>query len=287
MRVAMIGAGGTMGRGMSLNLLRAGIEVRAWNRSAEKLGPLEEKGASGFTTAAEAAEDADLVITMLSDTDAVLDVMTGREGVLGGVADGTVWVQSSTIGIEGIERCRELADREGLILIDAPVLGTKKPAEEGELVILASGPPNSRERVEPIFEAIGKRTVWVDEEPGAASRLKVVVNSWIVSVVEGTAEAIALAEGLGLDPSLVLDALSGGTLDLPYMQMKGKMMIDRDFPVSFRLALAAKDARLSVEAAGKAGLDLPMLRAISERMAETAEEHGDEDLAAAFLGVAP
>jgi 3-hydroxyisobutyrate dehydrogenase len=119
---------------------------------------------------------------------------------------------------------------------------------------------------------------------GAASRLKVVVNSWIVSVVEGTAETIALAEGLGLDPALPLDVLSGGTLDLPYMQMKGKMMIDRDFPVSFRLDLAAKDARLSVEAAQAAGVDLPMVRAIADRMSETAEEHGEKDVAAAFLG---
>jgi 3-hydroxyisobutyrate dehydrogenase len=121
-----------MGLGISMNLLAAGIEVRAWNRSPEKVKMLEGEGAAVVATPAEAARDADVVLTVLSDTGAVLEVMEGDEGVLAGASPGTTWVQSSTIGIEGIERCRELAEREGLALFDAPVLGTKKPAEEGD-----------------------------------------------------------------------------------------------------------------------------------------------------------
>jgi 3-hydroxyisobutyrate dehydrogenase len=166
------------------------------------------------------------------------------------------------------------------------VLGTKQPAEEGKLVVLASGPDDARERAKPVFDAIGQRTIWVGEA-GQASRLKLVVNVWIVSVVEGAAEALALAEGLGVDPKLLLEAVSGGSLDMPYLQMKGGMMIDRSFDPSFRLSLAAKDARLAAQAAEEHGLDLPMVEAIAARMTAASDDYGDEDLSATFLASAP
>jgi 3-hydroxyisobutyrate dehydrogenase len=158
-----------------------------------------------------------------------------------------------TSGIEGIDRWAELAEKRGLVLVDTPVSGTKQPAEQGELVVMASGAEDVRERVKPIFDAVGMETMWVGAERGAGSRLKVVVNGWIVTVVEGAAEMLALAEALGLD--------------LPYLQMKGKAMLERDFTTSFRLALAAKDADLAVRAAASAELELPMLKAISRRFA--------------------
>ncbi len=191
-----------------------------------------------------------------------------------------------TIGIDGTDRCPRLARRHELAFVDAPVLGTKAPAEAGELIVLAAGPEEARARLEGIFDAVGKRTVWVGEA-GAATRLKIAINSWIVTVVEGTAETIALAEGLGVDPRQVLDAISGGPLDLPYMRIKAEAMLKREFPPSFRLALAAKDARLAVDAAREAGLDLAALEAIAARMDEAAGEHGDEDLAATHLASAP
>jgi 3-hydroxyisobutyrate dehydrogenase len=285
--VAVLGAGGTMGRGMALNLLETGFEVRAWNRSAEKLQPVIDEGATVCETPAEAAFGAGVLLTILSDADAVASVMEGDDGALSAAGESAAWVQASTIGIAGTERCAELAARTNTTFFDAPVLGTKKPAEDGELIVLASGPERLRELVDPVFAAIGKRTLWVGEEPGQGTRLKVAVNSWIVSVTEGTAESLALAEALGLDPSLVLDAVEGGPLDLPYMRVKGEAMIEREFEPSFRLALAAKDARLSVEAARSAGVELPMLEAIAERMTKAAEEHGDRDMAATFLASAP
>jgi 3-hydroxyisobutyrate dehydrogenase len=281
--VALLGAGGTMGRGMARNLAGAGFDVRAWNRTAAKIEDLAaEERIEAFATAADAATGADVVITMLTDGDAVLAAMEGDDGGAAGAARGAVWAQMSTIGVEGSERCAELAAANGLALVDAPVLGTKKPAEEGQLVVLASGPEEARAAVEPIFDAVGKKTLWAGET-GAGSRLKVVVNSWIVSVVEGTAEMLSLAQGTGVEPSQVFEALDGGTLDLPYMRMKGQAMLDRDFTPSFALGLAAKDARLARDAAERAGLELPALAAIAAHMTAAAEEHGDEDLAAVYL----
>jgi 3-hydroxyisobutyrate dehydrogenase len=278
-QVAFLGAGGTMGLPMARNLAGAGFEVRAWNRSREKAEPLAGDGVSVADTAADAVSGSDAIITMLSDADAVADAVSDA---LGQASEGAIWVQTSTVGIEGCERLAELARQHGLIFVDAPVLGTKKPAEDAQLVVLASGPADARERVEPLFDTVGKKTMWVGEA-GAGSSLKVVVNAWIVSVVEGAAETIALAEGLDLDPGMFLEAVSGGPLDLPYLQMKAKAMIDRQFDPSFSLALAAKDARLVQEAADRNGLDLPVLAAIRRRLGEGTEEHGDKDLAATFL----
>lgn len=284
--VALIGAGGTMGRGMARNLARAGLEVRAWNRTAERLEPIAgESGITACLTATEAADGADAILTILSDGDAVLDSMGGPEGAAAGAADGTIWLQMSTIGTPGIERCAELAEGEGLVLVDAPVLGTKKPAEEGELIVFAAGPEEVRETVAPVLEAVGKKTVWLGDV-GAATRLKIAINTWIVGAVEGTAEMLALARAVGVDPEDVLGAIAGGPLDLPYMRLKAQMMLSGEFDPSFRLALAAKDARLAVEAAREAGLELPMLEANAEHVARAAEEHGDADLAATYLAIA-
>jgi 3-hydroxyisobutyrate dehydrogenase len=194
--VAVLGAGGTMGLPMARNLARAGLDVRAWNRSSEKAQPLTEDGAVVASTPAEAVQGAAVIVTMLTDADAVLESIDGEQGALSAAGDSTIWVQMSTIGEAGTERCAELARQRGVGYVDAPVLGTKQPAEEGKLVVLASGPEDLRERVAPVFDAVGQRTLWVGEA-GQGTRLKLVTNSWIVTVVEGVAETVVLAEGLG------------------------------------------------------------------------------------------
>jgi 3-hydroxyisobutyrate dehydrogenase len=279
--VAVLGAGGMMGLPMARNLARAGIDVRAWNRTREKAEPLAEDGVAVCDSPREAAEGAAIVLTMLGDDDAVVSAAGDALG-----ANPEVWLQMSTLGIEGTERCTRLAAERDVAFVDAPVLGTVAPAEQGELVVLASGPADLRDRLVPVFDAVGKRTVWAGPA-GAGSRLKLATNTWILAVVEGAAETLALAEGIGVDPASVLDALSGGPLDMPYLQMKGAMMIQRDFPASFKLALAAKDAGLVADAARGHGLDLPLVDTVREQMARVAEEHGDEDMAATFLASAP
>jgi 3-hydroxyisobutyrate dehydrogenase len=192
----------------------------------------------------------------------------------------------STIGESGTERCADLAGRRDVVLVDAPVLGTRQPAEQRKLVVLASGPATVKNRVQPIFDALGQKTIWVGEA-GAGSRLKLVTNNWVLTVTEGTAETIALAEGLGLDPQLFFDAVEGGTLDLPYLHFKGEAILNRDFTPYFRLRLAAKDAALVTEAAERHHVDVPLARLLRDRLAEGAREHGDWDMAATYLSSAP
>jgi 3-hydroxyisobutyrate dehydrogenase len=281
--VAVLGAGGTMGKEMARNAAAVGLTVHAWNRTAVKLeGLAGDAGVEAFATAREAVADVDAVVTMLTDADATLAAMSGPDGGAAG-SEGAVWVQMGTIGVAGTERCAELARDRGLVFVDAPVLGTKGPAEEGKLVVLASGPEGPREGLEPLFDAVGQRTIWVGEA-GAGSRLKVVVNAWLCAVVEGAAEMLRLATALGLEPGLALDAIEDGPLDSPYLRMKGEAMVKGEFAPSFRLALAAKDARLALAAGEEAGAEIPAIRAIAEQLTAVAEGHPDEDVAVAILG---
>jgi 3-hydroxyisobutyrate dehydrogenase len=275
-----------MGLPMARNMAKAGIEVRAWNRSREKAEPLAEAGVAVADTAGEAASGASVVLTILSDTDAVISTMEGSDGALAGAEQGAIWLQMSTIGIEGTERCATLAEQHGLVLVDAPVVGTKQPAEQGKLTVLASGPEDARAPCEPIFDAVAQKALWLGEA-GTGTRMKLVINSWLLSLVEGLGETIAFAEGIDIDPAQFLETISGGPIDNAYAQMKGSMMIEHSFEPAFKLELAAKDAGLVLEAIERHDLDLPMLEAIRARLDEAAEEHGEKDMAATYLASAP
>jgi 3-hydroxyisobutyrate dehydrogenase len=284
--VAVIGAGGVMGLPIARNLARAGFPVRAWNRTAAKLEPLaDEPGVEICGEPAAAAAGSDIFISLLSDAAVTLDAMAFLEVAEGGdaPAPGAIWVQSATIGPEGTGSCAALAAAAGVGLVDAPLLGTKEPAEAGKLVVLAAGPESLAPRLEPLFEAIGRRTIWVDPEPGAASRLKLAINTWILALAEASAETVALAGGLGVDPELLFDALTGTPLDSPYLRGKGAAMLARDFEPTLSLTLAAKDAGLAADAGRAAGLDLPLLDAVRGRLEEAAWVHGEEDVGATYL----
>jgi len=281
--VAVLGAGGTMGKGIARNAAAADIDVHAWNRTQDKLADLRGvEDIEIFATAREAAAGADVVVTVLSDIDATLAAMSGQDGGAAG-SEGAIWVQMGTIGVEGSERCADLARDRGLEYVDAPVLGTKGPAEDGQLVVLASGPEGPRDQLEPFFDAIGKRTIWLGAA-GQGSKLKVVVNSWLCTLTEGTAEMLRLAAALGLEPRLALDAIGDGPLDAPYMRMKGEAMLAGDYTPAFRLALATKDARLAARAGADAGAEIPAIEAVAAQMEAVAAAHPDEDVAALFRG---
>ncbi len=279
--VAVLGTG-IMGAPMARNLAAAGHAVRAWNRTEDKARALEQDGASVARSPAEAAREADVVVTMLAEGDAVERVMTGDDGALFAMRDDAVWAQMSTVGLIATERLAALSLEAGRAYVDAPVLGTKAPAEAGELVVLASGPEHVRDRCAPVFEAVGRATRWLGEEPGLGTRAKLVLNAWVVELVGATAEAIRLARALDLDPSLYLDIISGGPLDSAYAQVKGKAMIeDATQEASFPLRLAHKDIGLVREAAAARHLTLPMVEALADSFARAEElGHGDEDLAA-------
>jgi 3-hydroxyisobutyrate dehydrogenase len=283
--VAFLGTG-TMGLPMARNLLKGALQVRAWNRSPERARPLAEDGADVADDPRRAADGAEILVTMLSDADAVIE---SASEALDALADGAVWAQMSTIGIEGTERCREIAHRAGVALVDAPVLGTREPAEQAKLVILAAGDAGALERCAPLFDAVGARTISLGDAPGAGTRCKVVVNSWIVGVVGVLAETVSLAQALGVDPARFFEAVEGGPLDLPYARMKSKLMIDRSFDdPAFRLALSRKDADLVLAACGEVGLELPIMEAVARRLRRAEDDgHGDEDMAATYWVSAP
>jgi 3-hydroxyisobutyrate dehydrogenase len=269
--VAVLGTG-TMGAPMVRNLVGAGFEVRAWNRSPEKA---EGLGATACGDAAEAIRGAEVVVTMLSDGDAV-DAALDAAGEL---PDGAVWAQMSTVGVAAAERLAQRAG--GAAYVDAPVVGTKQPAEQGELVVLASGPDDALERCAPVFDAVGKQTVRLGEA-GAGNRMKVVINTWLVGLVETLAESIALAERIGVDPARFIETIEGGPLFAPYAKLKGTAMIEESFDPSFALGLAAKDARLAQQAARDVDLDVPLVDAVVAALERGVEAgHGDLDLAAA------
>jgi 3-hydroxyisobutyrate dehydrogenase len=276
LRVAVLGTG-IMGAPMARNLAAAGHQVRAYNRSRERAQPLAGDGVTVCDSASEAAEGAHVVVTMLADGDAVAAVMDGIE-----LPGGAVWAQMSTVGIEATNGLIARAGELGVPLVDAPVLGTKAPAEQGELTVLAAGDPAARETCAPVFDAVGARTVVLGDEPGAATRMKLVVNTWLVALVEGLSESVALAEALGVEPGQFLEIIDGGPMGPPYAKLKGTMMLERSYAPSFTLALAAKDARLALEAGREAGLELPALAAIRDQLERGVElGHGDDDMAAA------
>ncbi|MEJ2888935.1 NAD(P)-dependent oxidoreductase [Actinomycetospora aeridis] len=277
MTVAILGTG-IMGAGMARSLLREGHDVTVWNRSTEKAKPLADDGARVADTAADAVAGADVVITMLFDTDAVAQTI---EPALAAFGEDAVWVQASTVGIEGTARLTSLADDAGVAFLDTPMLGTKAPAENGQLVVLASGASSLRDRVQPVFDAIGSRTQWVSETVGDASRLKLAINAWIGVMVNGIAQSIALARGLGIDPQQFLDAVDGGAVNAPYVQLKGKAMIDGDYTPSFELDGVIKDTDLITAALREAGVDTTLATAVRDRLATASSGgHGSEDMAA-------
>jgi len=201
-------------------------------------------------------------------------------GAAEALAPGTLWLQMSTVGIEATERLAQLADRAGLVFVDAPVLGTKGPAEQGALVVLASGPDAARERCAPLFDAVAAKVHWVGPA-GQGSRLKLVVNHWLLGMVGLLAETLAFADCAGVDPELFFEAIDGGPVGTPYAQLKGHAMVADDHPASFPLRLAAKDLDLIRVVADSAGLELGVLGSVARRFADAVEAgHGDDDVAA-------
>ncbi|MPY63879.1 NAD(P)-dependent oxidoreductase [Streptomyces spongiae] len=281
--VTVLGTG-IMGAAMARNLARAGHGVRVWNRSRAKAEPLAADGAHVADTPAEAVRDADVVLTMLYDGPAALDVMKQAAGAL---RPGAAWVQSTTAGIDAIAELADFAREHRLVFYDAPMLGTRQPAEAGQLTVLAAGPVEGRDAVAPVFDAVGARTVWTGEDgaAGSATRLKLVANSWVLAATSATGEVLALAQALGVDPQGFFDAIAGGPLDMGYLRAKAGLILDDKLsPASFAVTTAVKDARLIVAAGEQNGVRLDVAAASAERLARAAEQgHGDEDMAAAYF----
>lgn len=278
--VAVLGTG-IIGAAVARNLRKHGFVVRAWNRTAQKAQALAASDVEVFGTAQEAVKGADIVLTSLKDGPAVREALQATAPAL---SKGAAWVQLSTVGIDANEELAALARRHGLAFYDAPVQGTRQPAEQGQLVILASGPLEGRAVVQPVFDAIGKRTLWVSEQAGDSSRLKLALNSWAFALTHGIAESLAIAKGLGVDPALVVDVVKGGPMDSGYFQLKAAAILAGDYTTSFSVANAVKDSQLVVDAARNAGVQVDTAVAGLERFRRARDAgHGDKDMAASYL----
>jgi 3-hydroxyisobutyrate dehydrogenase len=284
-RVAVIGTG-TMGTAMGRRLLEAGMDVDVWSRHAASTTPLVDLGATAYEDAPDAVKGADVVITMLPAAEATADVMFSGEA-LGAMAPESTWVQMATIGVDATERLASqvLTRRPGVTFVDAPVSGSREPAEHGQLLILASGPERAAESLEPVFDVLGRATLWLGPA-GAGSRMKMVLNTWLAFQTEGAAESAALAERLGVPSPALFDALRDNPLASPYALAKLSKMVERDFHADFSLDWALKDLDLAAAEAG-AGV-APVAEAIADRWRGLVH-HGSSglDVSAARNGLGP
>jgi 3-hydroxyisobutyrate dehydrogenase len=281
--VAVIGAG-IMGSAMTRNLVAAGVNTHVWDRSASATAPLADAGAVVAASARDAIGDAGVVITMLPTAD-VLDSVIFGAGVADAFADGSVWAQMGTIGVEATVRTRDrlAALRPGVMFVDAPVSGSKGPAQQGQLLILASGPTAAADVVRPVFDVLGRKTVWLGET-GKGSQMKLVVNAYMSILIEGVAETLELADRLHIGHQQFEEVIEGGPLDAPIADAKLHKMDQRDFAAEFPLEWALKDVDLAIGAAH--GDTPPLLAALSSQWhAAVAAGHGRQDISAARLAL--
>lgn len=288
MRVTLLGTG-VMGVGMVHALLRAGHTVTAWNRTAAKAAPLAGDGARVATDLADALAGAEVVVTMLFDAATVHDVLAGPLAE-GAWPAGAVWLQTTTAGLDGTARLAALAAEHGVAFVDAPVLGTAGPAEQGALQVFCSGDPALEARVGPVLAAIGSRSEWLGPDAGRASGFKLVANAWIATITAATGQSVALARALDLDPRTFLDAIARGPMNSEYAQLKGTAMIDAAGgdgygDVQFTVAGARKDAGLVADALAAHGLRTDLADGVVATLAAAVDAgHGEADMAAVVEG---
>jgi 3-hydroxyisobutyrate dehydrogenase len=280
---AVLGTG-IMGSAMARNLLAARLPTTVWDRSPSVTAPLSEAGARVAASPEDAVNGASVVITMLPTADVVPSVIFDG-GMATAFTDGAVWAQMGTIGVTATTqiagRLGEL--RPDVMFVDAPVSGSKGPAEAGQLLILAAGPPAAETIVSPVFSAIGRKTVWLGPA-GQGSRMKLVVNAYMSILIEGVAEALELADRLGVDSAALAEAIEGGPLDAPIADAKLHKMEEGDFAPEFPLEWALKDVDLAIDVAG--GEPPPLLAALSRQWRAAVDAgHGREDVSAARLAL--
>jgi len=264
-KVAVLGLG-TMGAAMARRISGAGMATTVWNRTAGRAAAFAGGPAQVADDPAGAVAGADVVLTMLFDADAVQAVIAEA---LPAMAPHAIWLQCSTVGVEAADRFATAAAAAGIGFVDAPVLGTKAPAEAGTLTALLAGTDEDLAVVEPVVAAIASKTVRAGSAAPAASALKLAMNAWIATITAGIAQSLTIADRLGLDPALVLEALHGAAADSPYAQLKGGAMLTHGFDAQFEVVGLLKDVRLAREATP--GMPQQLLAALDELYAAAAD----------------
>ncbi len=262
MRIGFVGLG-SMGLPMALSLVRAGHQVTAWNRTASGGDAVRDAGGRVARSAAEAAAEAEVLVTMLADDRAVEGVVFGEEaapeGVLRALPRGAVHASGSTISVALSRRLAQAHEAAGQAFVAMPVFGRPQAAEARKLTVVAAGPAEARERCRPVFEAIGQATHELGDDATAANVVKLAGNFLIAAMMEGLAEAYALARKSGIEAKQLLEIVNGGLIRSPLYESYGTLMAEERFePAGFKLRLGLKDVRLALAAADAAAVPMPL-----------------------------
>ena len=281
MNVGFIGLG-IMGSRMAANLLKAGHDLTVHNRTKEKAEELLERGATWAASPAAVVQEVDILITMLAHPEAVEETALGDEGFLVTMREGQLWVDSSTLNPSFSKRMAKEANARGIRFLDAPVSGTKAPAESGDLTFFVGGSEEDVSRAQPLFEAMGKATKHVGDN-GMGTSLKVVVNHMLATSMAAFAEGVAFGEGLGLSQEVLFDTLIGGPLVPAFMGAKREKLEAGDYTPDFPLKWMQKDMQMVATAAYDAGVPMPLANLTKELyQAAVRRGHGDEDFSAIY-----
>ena len=272
-RVGLIGTG-LMGRAMSLVLLKAGFPLTVWNRTPGKADDVLKAGAAWAGSPAEVAAASDAVITMVTDSAASEQVICGPGGVLEGARQGLSLIDMSSIAPEMSRTLAGRARERGVSMLDAPVTGNPRVAAAGKLGIMAAGPEGTFERCKPIFEAMAAKIVYVGQQNGLGTTLKLINNLILGVAIEASAEALVLAAKAGIDPRKVMEITSVGGARTGAMETRGPWMVERNFDPHFSTNNMYKDLSNAMKLAAECGAVLPAT-ALSLEMLRAARAQGD------------
>ena len=273
MQIAFLGLG-TMGLPMAANLIKAGHPVRAWNRSPSPVARLVELGAHGAATPSEAAQGADVLITMLADDTATRDTVIGGQ-VLDALAAGAIHINMGTVSVALARELAAVHEARGIAYIAAPVLGRVNVAEAGQLNILAAGDAKALVTVQPLFDVLGQKTWIFGAKPEQANAVKLGVNFMIGAAIGAMSEGAALAQGYDVDPAAFLDLVTSTVFAAPVYKIYGGAIAENRFePAGFKLALGGKDVRLALEAGEQANVPMTLASTLRDAHIE-AIAHGD------------
>jgi 3-hydroxyisobutyrate dehydrogenase-like beta-hydroxyacid dehydrogenase len=278
-RIGFMGLG-IMGTPMSANLMRAGYSVTVYNRNQAKAEPLKQMGASVAASPRSLAKDSDVVIAMVTGPEALAKLLWDTDGAAGVFDETKVFVNMSSVSPAYTTQLAKDLESTGAAFIDAPVSGTKKPAEDGTLIILAGGPQETVRELEPLFLAMGKKVIYCGPA-GQGAMMKMFINLLLGLMMEGLAEALNFGKIGGLDAETMLDTVFSGPLNCGLFQMKAPLLRDKNYTPAFPLKHMAKDAKFVVETAWELGAPVPVGQMIMHlyRIGEV-QGWGDEDIAA-------
>ena len=281
MKIGFIGLG-IMGSRMVKNLAANGYKVFVYNRTQEKVQQLVSDRIEARPSPAHVADEADIIITMLSTPEAVQDVALGEEGILSSMSKGNVWIDCSTVNPSFSEQMAELTDQLGFNFLDAPVAGSLIPAEKGELVFLVGGNKAIVKYCMPLFKAMGKKTIHVGEA-GKGSAIKLVNNLIMGLSMYGFMEGLSLGESLGLEKEKIFELMDGSPIAAPMIGTKRDKILNGEFEAEFPMQWLQKDLQLAAQSAYEQGIALPGTNTIKEIFALACQSGlGEKDFTAIY-----